>query len=287
MATASVDQAAFCLYADDNADPDSCTQLASVNVTVSRGTGTANRVVARAGLQNDNAANFNEACYWEYRLNTSGAWTAVATNSSVFRATTSTAGDETACDTQLLGLSGTFIAGVLTEDGVPDSNIVISKNNHAEHALCGYIVDADVSDADLIDLRIACASGEIDTAGDLIANLGGVRIKATVVRHGDDLTILCGGAGHRLVLDDPAARAGLQEVKSGSLTAPMPGKVVAINVKPGDAVKRGATLMVLVAMKMEHAVIAPTDGTVAKVRYDVGEQVEEGAVLVSFEDEGG
>jgi 3-methylcrotonyl-CoA carboxylase alpha subunit len=108
-----------------------------------------------------------------------------------------------------------------------------------------------------------------------------------VVRHGDDLTIICGGASHRLVLDDPAARAGLQEAKSGSLTAPMPGKVVAINVKPGDAVKRGATLMVMVAMKMEHAVTAPTDGTVAKVHYDVGEQVEEGAVLVSFEDEGG
>ena len=131
------------------------------------------------------------------------------------------------------------------------------------------------------------ASGEIDAAGDLIANLGGVRIKATVVRHGDDLTIICAGASHRLGLDDPAARAGLQEVKSGSLTAPMPGKVVAIGVQPGDTVKRGATLMVMVAMKMEHAVTAPTDGTIAKIHYDVGEQVEEGAVLVSFEDEGG
>jgi 3-methylcrotonyl-CoA carboxylase alpha subunit len=131
------------------------------------------------------------------------------------------------------------------------------------------------------------AAGEIDAAGNLIANLGGVRIKATVVRHGDDLTIICGGASHRLVLDDPAARAGLQEAKGGSLTAPMPGKVVAIGVKPGDAVKRGATLMVMVAMKMEHAVTAPADGIVAAVHYDVGEQVEEGAVLVSFEDDGG
>jgi 3-methylcrotonyl-CoA carboxylase alpha subunit len=45
--------------------------------------------------------------------------------------------------------------------------------------------------------------------------------------------------------------------------------------------------MVMVAMKMEHAVTAPTDGTVATVHYDVGEQVEEGAVLVSFEDDSG
>jgi 3-methylcrotonyl-CoA carboxylase alpha subunit len=130
------------------------------------------------------------------------------------------------------------------------------------------------------------ASGEIDAAGDLIANLGGIRLKATVVRHADELTILCGGASHRLTIDDPAARAGLQEAKSGSLTAPMPGKVVAIGVKPGDTVSRGATLMVMVAMKMEHAVTAPADGTIAKIHYDVGEQVEEGAVLVSFEDDG-
>ena len=130
------------------------------------------------------------------------------------------------------------------------------------------------------------ASGEIDADGDLIANLDGVRIKATVVRHGEDLTIISGGASHRLVLDDPAARAELQEPSGGSLKAPMPGRVVVLNAKKGDVVSRGATLMVLEAMKMEHAVTAPSDGTVARIHYDVGEQVEEGAVLVSFEDDG-
>jgi 3-methylcrotonyl-CoA carboxylase alpha subunit len=130
------------------------------------------------------------------------------------------------------------------------------------------------------------ASGEIDADGDVIANLDGVRIKATVVRHGEELTIISGGASHLLVLDDPAARAELQEPSGGSLKAPMPGRVVVLNAKPGDVVSRGATLMVLEAMKMEHAVTAPSDGTVARIHYDVGEQVEEGAVLVSFEDDG-
>jgi len=130
------------------------------------------------------------------------------------------------------------------------------------------------------------ASGEIDAAGDLIANLGGVRLKATVVRHDMELTIICGGHSHRLELDDPAARAELQEPSGGSLKAPMPGRVAVIKANVGDVVSRGATLMVLEAMKMEHAVTAPTDGTIARIHYDVGEQVEEGAVLVSFKDDG-
>ncbi len=129
------------------------------------------------------------------------------------------------------------------------------------------------------------AAGEIDEAGDLIADLGGARVKATVVRHAKELTIICGGASHVLELDDPAARAELQEPSGGSLKAPMPGRVAVVKVKAGDVVSRGATLMVLEAMKMEHAVTAPTDGTVARVHYDVGEQVEDGAVLVSFEDD--
>jgi 3-methylcrotonyl-CoA carboxylase alpha subunit len=126
------------------------------------------------------------------------------------------------------------------------------------------------------------ASGEIDGDGDLLANLDGLRLRATVVRQGDALTILYGGASHLLVLDDPAARADLQETRSGSLEAPMPGRIVAVHAGPGDSVRRGATLMVLEAMKMEHAITAPEDGTVAAIHYAVGEQVEEGAMLVSF-----
>jgi len=126
------------------------------------------------------------------------------------------------------------------------------------------------------------AGGEIDAAGDLLADLGGMRLRATVVRHGDELTVITDGISHRLVVDDPAARAGAQEAKSGSLRAPMPGRVIAVQAAPGDAVARGATLLVLEAMKMEHAVTAPSDGVIAVIHFGVGEQVEDGAELVSF-----
>ena len=63
----------------------------------------------------------------------------------------------------------------------------------------------------------------------------------------------------------------------------MPGRIVATPVAPGTAVKRGAPLLVLEAMKMEHTLQAPADGVVQGYRVKPGDQVGDGAVLVDFE----
>ena len=63
----------------------------------------------------------------------------------------------------------------------------------------------------------------------------------------------------------------------------MPATVVRVQVKPGDRVDAGATLLVLEAMKMEHTITAPASGRVKHVRYAVGEQVAQGVELVDFE----
>jgi propionyl-CoA carboxylase alpha chain len=70
------------------------------------------------------------------------------------------------------------------------------------------------------------------------------------------------------------------EEASGSLHAPMPGKVVSVDVAVGDAVRKGQTLVVLEAMKMEHAIGSPEAGTVHEVKVNAGDQVERGALLV-------
>jgi 3-methylcrotonyl-CoA carboxylase alpha subunit len=66
------------------------------------------------------------------------------------------------------------------------------------------------------------------------------------------------------------------------LTAPMPATVVAILKNKGDTIKAGDRLMVLEAMKMEHAIHAPNDGLLVDIFYDIGAQVNEGAELVAI-----
>ena len=65
----------------------------------------------------------------------------------------------------------------------------------------------------------------------------------------------------------------------------MPGKIIKVHVSPGQSVLRGAPLIVLEAMKMEHSISAPADGKIAQVHYVAGDLVEEGAELIAFEAE--
>ena len=103
------------------------------------------------------------------------------------------------------------------------------------------------------------------------------------MRGGNDIDVFADGHRWRLTVDDPLEASTATEHGAGRLTAPMPGKVLKLLVKAGDAVKRGAPLMVLEAMKMEHTIAAPADGTVTAVNFQVGEQVSEGAELLAFE----
>ena len=71
--------------------------------------------------------------------------------------------------------------------------------------------------------------------------------------------------------------------QEGSLTAPMPGKILNINVKKGSSVKTGETLLILEAMKMEHTIKANSDGQVIELYVKTGDQVESGSDLMKIE----
>jgi 3-methylcrotonyl-CoA carboxylase alpha subunit len=86
----------------------------------------------------------------------------------------------------------------------------------------------------------------------------------------------------RITVLDPLAHAGEAAQEGGRLTAPMPGKVVSFAVKAGDKVKAGQALAVMEAMKMEHTISAPQDGTVAELLYAPGDQVADGAELLKL-----
>jgi 3-methylcrotonyl-CoA carboxylase alpha subunit len=143
------------------------------------------------------------------------------------------------------------------------------------------------------DYLIQTASGslvavaELNAASDLIAELNGVRLRATVVPEDGALTLLFRGSRHSVSLHTPAAMAIEEEVAPSSMTAPMPGRVVQVWVRPGDRVKRGETLLVLEAMKMEHTLTAPADGQVAVVNISGGDLIEEGIELLRFQPQDG
>ena len=67
-----------------------------------------------------------------------------------------------------------------------------------------------------------------------------------------------------------------------SITSPMPGNILAVNVAAGDTVKKGQVLMILEAMKMENEIMAPCDGTVTSVAAAKGAAVESGALLCTI-----
>lgn len=78
----------------------------------------------------------------------------------------------------------------------------------------------------------------------------------------------------------PAAKsAGAGSIKVAS---PMPGKILDIKVKNGDAVKKGQVVLILEAMKMENEVVAPEDGTIASIDTTVGAMVETGDTLATL-----
>jgi len=127
--------------------------------------------------------------------------------------------------------------------------------------------------------------GDRDANGDLLVDLGGRRMKATVVRHGDDLDILVHGRSHALKMFDPLAAGEGQDEVSGSLTSPMPGKVVSVLVEKDQEVTEGTALMILEAMKMEHTIFAPMDGVVQDIFFNAGDQLEEGVELLKLHSE--
>jgi 3-methylcrotonyl-CoA carboxylase alpha subunit len=133
-----------------------------------------------------------------------------------------------------------------------------------------------------IDGTRMAAQAQQEPAGDLAIVLDGVRSRVAMARQGAEVTVVADDGTWRLHYIDPLAPRAAASVSGGRLTAPMPGKVTQVLIAAGGAVKRGQALMVLEAMKMEHTIAAPGDGTVERVHFAPGDLVEEGAELIAF-----
>ena len=117
------------------------------------------------------------------------------------------------------------------------------------------------------------------------ADINGTPVQAVVLLGAQQVDVRIGGFNYLLALqsaaEDEAAAGG-----DARITAPMPGRILALDVKAGDKVEAGQRLLVLEAMKMEHPLVARAAGVVAGVYVAQGEQVGEGTLLVEMEGEG-
>ena len=144
-------------------------------------------------------------------------------------------------------------------------------------------------DISLPDGRMVHGEGRLQADGTLQATLDGQNHDAAFFAFGNLRVLFLesldphpGNSGLRLYAPDwlglrPAAGAA-----TGRILAPLSGRIAAVKVKPGDWVEEGMTLMLLEAMKMEHAITAPGAGNVSAVTVAAGDQVQEGRELLQI-----
>jgi len=126
------------------------------------------------------------------------------------------------------------------------------------------------------------AFGGREVGGMLQVTLGDASFRVRAVRDGADWHLFRDGA-HRVLTLQSAQLTEAPDALIGSLSAPMPGKVLQVLVQAGAQVAKGTPLVILEAMKMEHTIAAPHDGRVAEIHFKAGEQVNEGVELLRLE----
>jgi 3-methylcrotonyl-CoA carboxylase alpha subunit len=142
------------------------------------------------------------------------------------------------------------------------------------------------------EIAASCGGARVDVA---VSARDGVLLRLSpfdardavdaLVSHGR-VTVWRGAESATFVLDDPRDVSASSQHVAGSLATPLPGVVIRVAVKPGDRVKAGDTLVVVEAMKMEHAIRAPHDGVVKSIKHAAGDRVPEGAALIELDPAG-
>ena len=163
--------------------------------------------------------------------------------------------------------------------------LILGKEQHdvelvRRDGVLSFLWNGEPQDTDILEVESGCYS----------VILGGrsVDVRLDAAKHPDaDVQAfrasLYDGA-YEFALQDPMkallAAAGGAAAGGGLLASPMPGKIVKILVKEGEAVAEGQTLLVMEAMKMQNELKSPSAGTVAKLHVEEGGTVETGAKLV-------
>ena len=161
-------------------------------------------------------------------------------------------------------------------DGIEDRDVGIAvtgnRSGQSEH---DYVIRTDG--------RALHASGWLEADGRLTAIMDTAQRRVDVVEDHDHLVIFEAGNTFRLKRLSGGGHS-MDEEAAGNLVSPMPGTIIEVMAGEGQQVRKGDTLLVLEAMKIEHTIVAPRDGTVQTLHYRAGDMVEEGVELLVLTD---
>jgi biotin carboxyl carrier protein len=141
---------------------------------------------------------------------------------------------------------------------------------HPEGAAYQVVVDGREYVVEALDLN--------DTK--LVLVIDGRHYHVTVARNGRERLVAIAGEAYSFLAESGASAGNIATVASPEISAPMPGKVLQVLVRPGDRVGPGDGLLLIEAMKMESRLTAEATGTVAEVRVAAGDMVVGGQVLI-------
>ena len=181
------------------------------------------------------------------------------------------------------GIDGEIVEGTVTFLGGGGIRAELAGATPAGASLAARVVRRDGARV-VLDLseRIATVRIVAGGGGSVVTGAGTVAPGSGTIAATGGLYVLHDGRAWSVTLPGRAVEDGDADATLTRVTAPLPGKVVKAAVQGGDRVERGATLVVLEAMKMELSVEAPRAGVIEEVTVSEGEQVAEGAVLVTF-----
>ncbi|MFX1518224.1 MAG: biotin/lipoyl-containing protein [Promethearchaeota archaeon] len=129
-------------------------------------------------------------------------------------------------------------------------------------------------------------SAKILGAGQFQFSLENVIYKCSVAKDGDIRFIHLDGEDYEIKrVGEAVEEFGEAEEDLGSLSSPMPGRIVKLLVKPGDRVKKGQDLIIVEAMKMENKIASPINGVVKRVFFPEGDQIEANVPLIEIEED--
>ncbi len=154
--------------------------------------------------------------------------------------------------------------------GEAEHNVELSRSAHAYRLHVGEQVLQ-------VDLKTAAD-------GRAWLTLGEQQVGVVIATRGDQVFVHLNGEAYELQYRHPLVRLAAQGhgAADNSVRAPMPGAIVSVQVKTGDTVSKGQTLLVMESMKMETTIISPRDGVIEVVHFEKGQTFDRDALLLSL-----